>query len=137
MIVRSTKQFIIDSRDGNLGVIALRITDWIREAKQNRFRATVEDMLVRDVLNPEPGAPLKSYEVLSRREVYRTNEEVNLLFQFIGVPIEIGDNFNEKIDFLIAQGLLIDTQQKPIYGSVSGDWELIDETLETQPLPAE
>jgi hypothetical protein len=133
MVVRSKKELIYDSRGNKSAIIALKITDWVRSAKFDRFTATVEDMVVRDVVNPESGSPQKTYEIISRKEVVKTNEDVNNLFNYIGIPIEIGDNFNEKIDYLIAQGLLIDTQTEPIYSSVAEDWEIIDETLEIEP----
>lgn len=133
MIVRSKKSLVYNSRDSKEAVIALKITSWIREEKFNRFKAVVEDLLVKEAVDPIPGQPLKSYELFNTHEVIRTNEEIDALFNFIGMPVEIGDSYTAKQQQLIAQALLIDTMQKPIYGSLSEDWEIIDESLEVAP----
>jgi hypothetical protein len=136
MIVRSKKSLVYDSRDSKEEVIALRISSWIREERFNRFKAVVEDLLVKDVVDPLPGEPLKTYEIFKSQEVIRTNSEIDALFNFIGVPIEIGDSYTTKQQQLIAQALLIDTQSKPVYGSTAEDWEVIDESQEVAPDPA-
>lgn len=130
MILRSTKELVYDSRDNKTGIIALKITDWVRSALNDRFTGTVEDYIVRDTGTTTVGEPLKSYEKIASKPIYRTNQEVNDLFNYVATPIEIGDNFNEKIDYIIVQGLMIDTQIAPVYGSAPEDWEIVDETLE-------
>lgn len=130
MILRSTKELVYDSRDNKSAIIALKITDWVRSALNDRFTGTVEDYIVRDTGTTTAGEALKSYERIASKPIYRTNQEVNDLFNYVATPIEIGDNFNEKIDYIIVQGLMIDTQTAPVYGSTPEDWEIVDETLE-------
>lgn len=132
-IVRSTVPLIYDARDQKSAFIALKISDWTREEKFNRFKAVVEDFIVTDVVDPQPGQPLKSYTPINRKDVVYTNQEIDNLFNFIAIPIEVGDSYSDKQQSLLANALLIVTQQKPIFGSNAGQWEIVDRALEIAP----
>lgn len=133
-IVRSTAPLTYDSRDQKQAVIALKISDWTREEKLNRFKAVVEDFIVTDVVDPQPGQPLKTYTPFNRKNVMYTNQEIDDLFNYIAMPIEIGDSYSDKQQELLANALLFVTQQTPIYGSTAVQWEIVDRSLEIQPI---
>lgn len=132
-IVRSTAALTYDSRDSKQAIIALKISDWTREEKLNRFKAVVEDFIVTDVVDPQPGQPLKTYTPFNRKNVVYTNQEIDELFAYIAKPIEISDSYSDKQQELLADALLIVTQQKPVYGSTAGQWGVVDRSLEIQP----
>lgn len=113
-IVRSTVPLTYDSRDGKTGVIALKISDWTREEKYNRFKAVVEDFIVTEAVNPQVGQPLKTYTPIGRKNVVYTNQEIDNLFNLIKKPIEIGMSYSDAQQSLLIDALLIVTQQKPI-----------------------
>jgi len=129
-IVRSTVPLIYNTRDGKSAVIALKISDWTREEKFNRYKALVEDFIVTDVVDPQPGQPLKTYTPFNTKNVVYTNQEIDDLFDYIAIPVEIGDSYSDKQQELLANALLVVTQQLPIYGSTSGQWEIVDRTTE-------
>lgn len=133
-LIRSTRPLVFDSRNGYSESIAVKIQDWTREAKFNRFKAVVEDFIVTDIENPQPGAPLKNYKPINRKEVLYTNAEIDGLFTALNNPILIGESFTEKLDDLLANALLVVTQQKPIYGSTAADWEIVDTSTEIAPI---
>ncbi|WBL25119.1 hypothetical protein [Zunongwangia sp. HGR-M22] len=132
MIVRSKKPLIIDSRSGTKSVIALQITGWTKECKNNRYKAEVSDCTVSNIERPMAGDPLKSYKQFNSKTVYYSNDEIDALFSQIGESITPEMSYSEKQSEIIAKALLSITQKTPIYGSSSEDWELVDETSEIQ-----
>jgi hypothetical protein len=130
MAIRSTKELVYEPVNGTKAVIALRIKSWERETQLKRFKIFVEDCIVADTGNTEVGAPLKSYTPINLREVYRSDAQVNGLFEFIAIPIMETDVFSDKIDFLFDKALALDTQSKPVYGTLASDWEEFNEVDE-------
>ena len=130
MILRSTKELIYEPVNGTKAVIALRIKSWERETNLKRFKILVEDCIVTDTGNTEVGAPLKSYTPINLREVYRSDVEVNGIFDFLATPILETEIFTDKIDQLFSEALFLDTQQKPVYGTLATDWEEFTESDE-------
>ena len=130
MAIRSTKELVYEPVNGTKAVIALRIKSWERETRLKRFKILVEDCIVTDTGNTEVGAPLKSYTPINLREVYRSDVQVNGLFEFIAIPIMETDVFSDKIDFLFNKALALDTSGQPVYGSISTDWEEVTEANE-------
>ena len=130
MIVRSTKPLIIDARNGEEAIVSLKVTGWTKECKNNRYRAEVSDSIVTDVEVPSIGAPLKSYKQFKSKTVFYSDAEIDDLFSQIGESITPDLSYSQKQSELIAKALLIITQETPIYGSSSEDWELVDENLE-------
>ena len=130
MIVRSTKPLIINARTGEEAIVSLRVSGWTKERKNNRYRAEVTDSIVIPVEVPSIGSPLKSYKQFNSKTVFYNDAEIDALFTEIGESITPDLSYSQKQSELIAKALLIITQETPIYGSSSEDWELVDETLE-------
>jgi len=129
-IVRSTVPLVYNTRDQKSAIIALKISDWTREEKFNRYKALVEDFIVTDVVDPQPGQPIKAYTPVNSKNVIYTNQEIDDLFNYIAIPVEIGDSYSDKQQELLAAALLVVTQQLPIYGSTAAQWEIIDRATE-------
>lgn len=130
MIVKSKIPLTIDARNGRKEIIALKVSSWNKELDKNRYRAIVSDMIVIKETHPMPGNTLNLYQTFNTKEVFYKNEDINALFTQIGESITPDLSYSKKQDELIARALLIITQETPIYGSSSEDWELVDETSE-------
>ena len=130
MAIRSTKELVYEPVNGTKAIIALRIKSWERQTELKRFKILVEDCIVTDTGNTEVGAPLKSYLPIKVREVFRSDAEVQVLFDYVAMAILETDNFPEKIDSLFGIALTIETSSAPIYGTIASDWEEVDESLE-------
>ena len=130
MAIRSTKELVYEPVNGTKAIIALRIKSWERETRLKRFKIFVEDCIVTDTGNTEVGAPLKSYQPIKLREVYRSDAEVNGIFDYLAIPILETEIFTDKIDQLFNNALFLDTQQKPVYGTLASDWEEFNEVDE-------
>lgn len=132
-IIRSKVPVTYGDRSKKTGIVAIVVKDYTWQEKFNRYQVEVEDCEVIDAVNPEPGTPLKSYPVISRKTVIRTKEQVNELFNYFAVDIVQGDDFTAKLRELIVKGLLLDTQQLPVYGTTAEDWEIVDTSTEIAP----
>ena len=130
MIIRSTKPLIINARTGEKAIVSLKVTGWTKECRNNRYKAEVSDCIVSDIESPMVGDPLKSYKQFNSKIVFYSNNEIDALFSQIGESITPEMSYSEKQSEIIAKALLNITQEAPIYGSDSEDWELVDETLE-------
>ncbi len=141
-IIRSTKALTIGDRSKRQAVIAIVVTDYTWQEKLNRYAIKVEDCEVVDSGNTEAGTPLKNYIPIGPKTVIRTKEQVNGLFNYFATDIiAVGDQntpatiFTDALRDLIVKGLLLDTQQNPIYDSTAADWEIVDTDLEVVPIP--
>lgn len=133
MIVRSKRPLIYDNRNQLESVIALRIKDWIRDTKNSKYHAIVEDERVMDANHADPGTPLKHYIRFNQKDVTYSNEQIDGLFTQIGESITPDQSYSQRQDELIVKALLIVTQHQPIYGSTADDWEIVDDTKEIAP----
>lgn len=130
MILRSKIELTYEPINNLKGIIALDVVKWSRDKENNRYLITVNDYLVNPAANPQVGEPLFTYEIIRVREIIRSQKQIDDLFSYIATDINHLNPFSNQLDTLIAQGLNIDTQQKPIYISTSADWELVDRASE-------
>lgn len=133
-IIRTKTPVEIGVRTKKNAIVAVAITEWTWQEKQKRFKALVTDFEVVeiDINDVMVGDPLKFYKPISEKIIIRTEQEINGLFAYLNTSIQVGDNYSEKNRDLIVQGLLIDTQQNPIYNTTAPDWELIDTEMEVK-----
>ncbi|MUP44885.1 hypothetical protein E0K83_03885 [Gramella sp. BOM4] len=123
-VVRSKRPLVYNSRDQKSAIIELRISDWTREEKLNQFKAVVEDYVIG--FNEE--FETQTFNKIFQKPVVYSNAEIDNLFTQIGIPVSLNDSYADKQSELLANALLIITQQKPIYGSTAEDWELVNQS---------
>lgn len=137
-VVRSEAPVTVIGRTVKQIMFAIGVDlEW--QEKRNRWMVLVTDYEVINVETPLPGAPLKNYIPIRQpdgryfKEVIRTPQEVDDLFNYFAVDIIKGDSLTEKIRMLIAKSVILDTQQKPIYDINPAELIIVDTELEIQP----
>ncbi len=53
-----------------------------------------------------------------------------MIFQILGTSITNEDSYTSKLTNLVNEGMYLDNQINPIYGSNPSDWEIIDTSTE-------
>ena len=117
--IRSTTELIYDSRNGNQGIIQLEINGWIFEPENSRYVAKVNDYVISQ---DEEQNEIKTF--INSKNLNYQSDEIDALFYLLQNPIELTESYSHEMDLLISMALLYVTQQSPIYGSSSNDWEL-------------
>ena len=126
VVMRSKRPLTVGDRVQRDAVIAVCISEVVLEPKLNRYRLLMTDYEVKDLEQPVIGGIVKRYIPISNYTKYKTREEMDALFSSLNVTIAPADSFTTKFIDMQHQGLLLDTQQELIYGSVVEDWELIE-----------
>jgi len=119
MKIRSTKELFYDSRNNKKAIIELEISNWNYNIKRKSYTATIIDSYVNTDNNGVE--TLKNIDIKNKRY---TVAEVNGLFQALSVSIDINTPYNDQMDSLLQNALLLVTKQEPIYGSEASDWEV-------------
>lgn len=133
-IIRTKTKVTYGDRSKKNGIIALVIKNYTWQEKFNRYEIFVEDCEVKEVSVPNEGGPSKYYIPISTKTITKNKDEIDQLFTYFKQDILSTDSFTEKLRDLIVKGLLLDTQQNPVYDSVAEDWEIIDTDNETVPI---
>lgn len=148
--IRSKTKLKYDKRDQTKSaIIELEIINFNLNLKTNRFiievvdyalieldSAEIEDNTAQSIPNiPNPIVGDDGGDLTPGKSVYEkpinilnrkyAEVEINALFTAVGEPIEAQDNFSKKLKDLITKALLQTTIDKPIYGSLGSDWEIV------------
>jgi hypothetical protein len=122
--IRSTKELIYDSRNGNTGIIQLEISNWSFNPEQSQYLAKVSDYLLTNEID-ENEQVIEVRKLIGAKDVRYASAQIDGLFFLLQNPIELTESYTSEMDLLISQALLYVTQQEPIYGSESTDWEIV------------
>lgn len=122
--IRSTRELIYDSRNGNQGIIQLEISNWSFSPEQGKYLAKVSDYVVTTETNEE-NETFEVKRLINQKDVSYQSAQIDALFYLLQNPIELTESYTSEMDNLIAQALLYVTQQDPVYGSLSTDWIII------------
>lgn len=105
----------------------------------NSWLVQIKEYVQLPVENPEPGSPLFSYKPIKQPEgeEYKLErfsaQEIQALFDYFGISINIGDNFTDKIKHLIALSGIYINQTRPPYTVNPADLEIAETALEIAP----
>lgn len=130
-MIRSTIQTRYTNRVPQLAIIEIAITEWKYEPIGQRYIATVEDYAV--TTDDEQN---ESKQLINTKQVYYSLEEINNLFQYIGNPILVSDDFSDKLLRLIASALMhvtctdLNEDGTTIYGIQPNEW-MVNENYDT------
>lgn len=126
-MIRSTIPTRYTNRIPLKAIIEICITEWKYEPIGQRYVATVEDYAI---LTDEEGNETK--QMINTKQVYYSVEQINTLFQYIGNPIQVSDDFSDKLLRLIASALMyvtctdLNEDGTTIYGLQPNEWFVND-----------
>lgn len=117
-MIQSKKELVYDARNGEKkGIILVDIISW------NTLKEVTTYNVIDYVLLPNG-----SKEIINQKEVTYTSEQLDEIDSLLENTNDYASLSKTAKDFLKAsQGLLLVTQQKPIYGSLPEDWQLYNE----------
>lgn len=125
-MIRSTIPTRYTNRVPQLAIIEIAITEWKYEPIGQRYIATVEDYAV--TTDDEQN---EAKQLINTKQVYYSVDEINNLFQYIGNPILVSDDFSDKLLSLIAMALMhvtctdLNEDGTTIYGLQPNEWNLL------------
>ena len=122
--IRSTTELIYDSRNGNQGIIQLEISNWSFNPEQSQYLAKVYDYVITTETNEE-NETFEVRRLINVKDLSYQSAQIDVLFYLLQNPIELTESYTAEMDNLIAQALLYVTQQAPVYGSLSTDWQIV------------
>ncbi len=126
--IRSTTELIYDSRNGNQGIIQLEIDGWEFKPATNTYLAKVNDYVIEEIeiVDEENNTTIQEVKkLINSKNLNYQSADIDGLFYLLQNPIELTESYTSEMDSLISMALLCVTQQSPIYGSNSNDWQIV------------
>ena len=126
--IRSTTELIYDSRNGHQGIIQLEIDGWEFKPTTNTYLAKVNDYVIEEIEIVDEENNTTTQEVkklINSKNLNYQSADIDWLFYLLQNPIELTESYTSEVDLLISMALLYVTQQTPIYGSNSNDWQIV------------
>ena len=126
--IRSTTELIYDSRNGNQGIIQLEIDGWEFKPTTNTYLAKVNDYVIEEIeiVDEENNTTIQEVKkLINSKNLNYQSADIDALFYLLQNPIELTESYTNEMDSLISMALLYVTQQLPIYGSNSNDWQIM------------
>ena len=126
--IRSTTELIYDSRNRNQGIIQLEIDGWEFKPATNTYLAKVNDYVIEEIEIVDEENNTTTQEVkklINSKNLNYQSADIDGLFYLLQNPIELTESYTSEMDLLISIALLYVTQQSPIYGSNSNDWQIV------------
>ena len=126
--IRSTTELIYDSRNGNQGIIQLEIDGWEFKPTTNTYLAKVNDYVIEEIeiVDEENNTTIQEVKkLINSKNLTYQSADIDGLFYLLQNPIELNESYTSEMDLLISMALLYVTQQSPIYGSNSNDWQIV------------
>lgn len=126
--IRSTTELIYDSRNGNQGIIQLEIDGWEFKPTTNTYLAKVNDYVIEEIeiVDEENNTTIQEVKkLINSKNLNYQSTDIDGLFYLLKNPIELTESYTSEMDLLISIALLYVTQQTPIYGSSSNNWEIV------------
>ena len=126
--IRSTTELIYDSRNGNQGIIQLEIDGWEFKPTTNTYLAKVNDYVIEEIeiVDEENNTTIQEVKkLINSKNLNYQSADIDGLFYLLQNPIELTESYTSEMDLLISMALLYVTQQYPIYGSNSNDWQIV------------
>lgn len=126
--IRSTTELIYDSRNGNQGIIQLEIDGWEFKPTTNTYLAKVNDYVIEEIeiVDEENNTTIQEVKkLINSKNLNYQSADIDGLFYLLQNPIELTESYTSEMDLLISIALLYVTQQSPIYGSNSNDWQIV------------
>lgn len=119
--IRSTKELNYDARNlENKAIIELEVSDFSYSPQKREYNIRVKDSKVTGVDKDEKISGLNN---LVKKY---SKEDIDGLFRQLNNDITTDSSFDNKLNNMIGDVLLLITQQEPIYNSVSSDWVKVD-----------
>ena len=113
----STVPLVYDNRSDKSAIIVIEIANFVKDPSQQKYVATVVDYRKEDY----------GLEEVSRKLVDYPKQAIDGLFVALNTPVLLTDSYFDKTSNLLRNGLLMETQMNPVYGSTAEDWELMNE----------
>ena len=126
--IRSTTELIYDSRNGNQGIIQLEIDGWEFKPTTNTYLAKINDYVIEEIeiVDEENNTTIQEVKkLINSKNLNYQSADIDGLFYLLQNPIELTESYTSEMDLLISMALLYVTQQYPIYGSNSNDWQIV------------
>jgi len=115
-MIRSKIELVYDARNGiKKGIIYIKVESY------NTLKDIVTFNVI-DYLIDENGVE----QTINQKEVTYPDSTIDAISSYVSQIIDVSQmTKTEKDNTELTHGLLIETQQNPLYNSVANDWELI------------
>lgn len=116
-MIKSTTELNFDAREGEkTAIIQIEVDSW--STNKIGVTYTVNDYAVKGNIK----------ELIGTVERFRSWEQLNGVNDYLMAIYDYSGLSKQAIEFLkVKQGLLIETQTKPVYGSMATNWVLTED----------
>jgi hypothetical protein len=115
----SNTPLVYDIRSEKSAIIVIEIINFIQDPSQQKFHATVVDYVKEDYGLVE----------ICKKTVDYPKPVIDTLFTALNSPILVTDSYFTKTSELLRNGLLLETQMRPVYGSSASNWEVMNDEI--------